>query len=92
MADWIREAGSVPVIYGTWAMKDQESEQARMNQVNRELAKKIHAILAPVGESWWAYKRSYPELDLYAEDGAHASIHGSEFAAKIIWTSIRAHL
>lgn len=89
LVSWIHEAGSTPVIYGTWAMKGQESEQARMNQVNRELAENLGAVLAPVGESWWKYMRTYPNLELYAEDGAHASPHGSEYAAKIIWTSIR---
>lgn len=89
LTGWIQDAGSTPVIYGTWAMKDQEAEQARMNQVNRELAESCGAILAPVGESWWTYMRSYPNLAMYAEDGAHASPHGSEYAAKMIWTSIR---
>lgn len=89
LVNWIRAAGSTPVIYGTWSMKAQEFEQARMNQVNRELADNLGAVLAPVRESWWTYMRSYPNLELYAEDGAHASPQGSEYAAKIIWTSIR---
>ena len=52
LASWIREAGSTPVIYGTWAMT------------------------------------SWPDIEMYDEDGAHASEHGIEFAAKIIWSTI----
>ena len=37
LASWIREAGSTPVIYGTWAMKAEESVQEIMNNVNRKL-------------------------------------------------------
>ncbi len=89
LAGWAREAGARPVIYGTCAMEAQEPEQERMNRVNRELAEELGAVLAPVGESWWDYKRSHPELKLYAEDGAHASLSGSEYAAKVIWGAIK---
>ena len=85
---WVREAGSMPVIYMTWAKKDEESEQARMTRVHKEVAKSIDALIAPVGEYWWDYKRSWPDLEMYHEDGAHASRAGSDFAAKYIWDVI----
>ena len=88
LAVWMREAGSTPVIYGTWARKDEESVQATMNAVNRKLAEDIGAVYAPVGESWWPMVRSYPEIEMYDEDGGHASSRGIEFAAKVIWASI----
>ncbi|MBR3018103.1 MAG: hypothetical protein IKH57_13685 [Clostridia bacterium] len=45
----------------------------------------VHAVyLAPVGENWWGYMKSRPKLEMYAEDGAHASPAGSDFAAKFI--------
>lgn len=89
---WIREAGSTPLIYMTWAKKDEEPEQARMTQIHKAVAKEIDALLAPVGENWWDYLHSHPELEMYDPDGAHASRHGSEFAAKYIWDAIRADL
>ena len=92
LVQWIREAGSEPVIYATWARKAEEPEQARMNQVNRELAESLGAILAPVGENWWGYMRSQPDIEMYAEDGAHASPRGSEFAAGTIWAAIRENI
>ena len=89
LAEWVKEADSTPVIYATWSRKEEEYEQARMNRINRELAAHLEAVLAPVGENWWEYSRSWPDLEMYAEDGAHASPYGSEFAAKVIWTAIR---
>ena len=85
---WIREAGSTPVIYGTWSRKAEESEQERMNQVNRELVETLGAVYAGVGESWWNHMRAFPNVEMYASDGAHASPAGSEYAAKIIWSAI----
>ena len=69
-------------------MKDQETVQETMNKVNRKLAGDVGALYAAVGESWWYYKNSYPQIEMYDEDGAHASEQGIEFAAKIIWETI----
>lgn len=85
-----KEAGSKVVVYGTWARRDDEAAQEYMNQVNRQLASEVGAILAPVGESWWEYLRNRPDIDLYEEDGAHASAAGIRFAAKTIWAAIEA--
>lgn len=86
---WIREAGSVPIIYETWAKKAEPEKQEAMNQIHRAVAKRIDALLAPVGENWWDYQQSWPELEAYAPDGCHASEAGSDFAAKYIWETIR---
>ena len=89
---WADKAGSRIVIYGTWARKDDKASQDYMNKVNRDIADKNGAILAPVGEHWWSYIDARPDLELYDEDGAHASRAGTEFAAKIIWTAIEESL
>ena len=88
----IREAGGVPVIYETWARKTEPELQVHMNEVHRRISAEIDALLAPVGENWWGYQKSWPDLEMYDEDGAHASKHGSDFAAKYIWETIRADL
>ncbi|MCR4641721.1 MAG: hypothetical protein K5697_06800 [Lachnospiraceae bacterium] len=92
LTGWIRDAGGVPVIYGTWARRDDEAGQEPMNKVYRDLATDLNALYAPVGESWWSYMHTYPEIELYEGDGAHASEHGTKYAAKIIWVSIEADL
>ena len=88
LAGWIREAGSTPVIYGTWAKKDEKAAQDTMNTVNRKLAEDLDAVYASVGESWWSMVESYPDNEMYDEDGSHASERGIEFAAKMIWVAI----
>ncbi len=88
----IRQAGSVPVIYETWARKSEPEAQAQMNEAHRHITEAIGALLAPVGESWWSYRQSRPDLEVYADDGAHASPAGSDFAAKCIWEAIREDL
>lgn len=90
--EWIKETGAKTVIYETWAKKDEPEKQAEMNRVQSLVADEIGAILAPVGENWQAYRKSWPDVEMYAEDGAHASPRGSEFAAKMIWEGIREDL
>ena len=87
--EMIRAAGAIPVVYQCWAKKSEPELQKNMNNAHRRVAKEIGALLAPVGENWWDYQKSWPELELYAEDGAHASRAGSDFAAKYIWGTIR---
>ncbi len=87
----IRKGGSIPVIYETWSRKDEPEMQASMNEAHQMVAAEIGALVAPVGEYWWDYKKSYPNLELYAEDGGHSSPAGSDFAAKYIWETIRHH-
>ena len=92
MDEWIRQAGAKAVIYETWAKKNEPDYQAEMNRIQHGAADALSAILAPVGENWWAYQQARPDIELYAQDGAHASASGSEFAAKIIWEAILADL
>lgn len=85
----IRQAGSKPIIYETWAKKYEPEAQERMNLIHQRVAREIDALLAPVGENWWGYMKSWPDLEMYDDDGAHASRAGSDFAAKYIWEEIR---
>ena len=84
----IRKAGSRTILYSCWSRKTEPEAQAHMDQVHRLAAERVNALLAPVGENWWDYQKSYPELELYAQDGEHASEAGSDFAAKYIWETI----
>ena len=59
---WIREAGSVPVLYECWSRKDEADVQARMTQANHQVAQAIGALIAPVGENWRGYMKSHPEI------------------------------
>ena len=89
---WAKEAGSRPVIYGTWSRREEPQEQDRMNRFNRELAADLEVLYAGVGESWWTFMKDHPEIEMYASDGAHASEKGSEFAAGVLWSVIEKDL
>ena len=84
LIQWIREAGAVPVIYSTWAKRDEPSAQQAMDEAHRRAADENGALLAPVGEQWWDYREIHKDLEMYASDGAHASPEGSRFAATVI--------
>ena len=86
--EMIRAAGSTPVIYECWAKKNEPEAQEHMNAVHERIAQEIDALLAPVGGNWWRYMESWPDLEMYAEDRAHASPAGSDFAAKYIWETV----
>lgn len=85
----IRETACIPVIYECWAKRDEPEKQSYMNEVHQRVTAEIKALLAPVGEYWWGYMHSWSSLEMYAEDGAHASRAGSDFAAKMVWETIR---
>ena len=89
LASWVNEAGSTPVIYLTWARKAEPEAQKQMTEAHLQIAEETGALVAHVGDNWWNYKDSYPELEMYAADGEHASPAGSDFAAKMIETAIR---
>ena len=89
LAELIRKGGSVPVIYGCWARKDEPEKQEHMNEVHRRAAGEINALLAPVGEKWRTYAERHPDTEMYAADGAHASPAGSAFAASVIWETLK---
>jgi len=85
----IRSAGSIPVIYECWSRKSEPEKQRHMNEVHRQVAGRIGALIAPVGEYWWDHQQNCPAVEMYASDGEHASVSGSEFAAQKIWDTIR---
>lgn len=82
---WVREAGARPVLYMTWTTKaDGEAAQPAMSGAYRKLQQETDCELAPVGEKWWEFHRAHPEVELYAQDGQHASPEGSRLAATVI--------
>lgn len=86
---WIRKAGSKPVLFETWAVESEPEIQPYMNEVHKRIADEIDALSAPVGENWWREQEQHPDMHFYDPDGEHASETGSEFAAQIIWETIR---
>lgn len=78
------ESGSVPVFFMTWARKNDplmleglELGYSRMGFVH-------NSLVAPCGVAFDLIRRTNPEIDPYAGDGAHPSIHGTYLAACVI--------
>lgn len=89
LTDWIRAAGAVPVLYLTWAKKNEPEKQQEMTDAAEKMAEKTSALLAPVGKLWWGYRKAHPDVEFYQKDDAHATKAGSCFAAGQLWTTIR---
>lgn len=82
------KAGTVPVIFETWAEKAMPEHQAEMTRRYRDLAKKTGALLAPIGEVWETVLKEHPEVDLYWKDGEHASPAGDYLISAVITKTI----
>lgn len=77
-----REAGARPVLYMTWTAKeDGPDRQPEMSKVYRKLGADNCCEVAPVGDVWWKFHEMEPDIELYGEDGYHASLIGSKIAA-----------
>ena len=57
-------------------MKVEEEVQSIMNHVNRKLVGDLDALYAPVGETWWSYKSSWPDIEMYDEHHGRVSGYG----------------
>lgn len=88
LVKWIREAGSTPVFYQTWAKKGDEAFQPFMSGVYDLLGKELSVQVAPVGNCWQQFRLEHPETELYFSDGEHASPHGSRLAAQVIFHAL----
>lgn len=88
----VREAGSTPVFYQTWAKKDDEAFQSTMSGVYNALGEELGVPVAPVGDEWQKYRIEHPETEMYWKDGEHASPDGSRLAARVIFETICADL
>ena len=78
------EAGTKPVLYMTWAKKDEPENAARISGIYRVLAERYGTLLAPIAELFDTVRTVHPEIELYWRDGSHASPYGSYLIAATI--------
>lgn len=86
--EFIKEAGATPVLYMTWCEKAKPENQSEMTSAYVNAAQRIDAILAPVGKIFEKVREENPSIELYNEDGGHASKEGSYLAAATLVSSI----
>jgi hypothetical protein len=73
--------GTKPLLYMTWAKRDEPEKAPLISGIYRTLAEKHHALLAPIAELFEALRTEHPEIDLYWFDGSHASPYGDYLIA-----------
>lgn len=81
LLDLCRVVDTQPVLVETWARKTEPQNQEEMNRVYRSMSAEYRCALSPVGEIWQTVRKNCPELELYFEDGAHASVYGDYLIA-----------
>jgi hypothetical protein len=60
-----RAYGVKPVLYMTWAKKDEPEKIAEISAAYRTLAERYGTLLAPIGELFETLRISHPEIVLY---------------------------
>ena len=75
-------------IVTSWSEKRNPGIQDEMNMFYRNLSKKTDSILIPIGEAWQDVRMKHPEIELYWQDGAHASPTGDYLTAMVLYGAI----
>ena len=73
--------GTKPVLYMTWAKKDEPENAELISRIYRTLAEKYRTPLAPIAEIYDSLRVDHPEIELYWFDGSHASPYGDYLIA-----------
>ena len=81
-------AGTKPVLYMTWAKKNEPETAAQISEVYRTLADRYHTLLAPIAELFDALRKEHPEIGLYWFDGSHASPYGDYLIAATLAAAV----
>ena len=73
--------GTKPVLYMTWAKKNEPENAELISRIYRTLAEKYRTPLAPIAEIYDSLRVDHPEIELYWSDGSHASPYGDYLIA-----------
>lgn len=76
-----RKAGAKPVVFMPWAKKEEPEMLKMIAKICRKLTAEHDALLLPAGELFRNVQLQYPEIELYWEDGGHASPYGDYLVA-----------
>ena len=81
-------AGGEPCLFMTWTQKNNEAGQEDMAEIYEGMGDVYGIKVAPIGRRWWKYQHEHPEINLYAQDGEHASMDGSVLVAQVIYETL----
>ncbi len=81
LAALCKACGTKPVLYMTWAKKDDPEQISEISAAYRTLSERYDTLLAPIGELFETLRMRHPEIELYWRDGSHASKNASYLIA-----------
>lgn len=84
----IKKAGARTVFFLTWARQDTPETQRNLTDAYMSIARKLNAIVAPVGIAWQKAREEDPNIILYEADGSHPNLLGSYMAACVFYAII----
>lgn len=84
----LNRSDTKPVFYMIWARREQKKLEPEIEASYAEIAEKLDAPLAPAGEVWYKFLRRNKSLELFRQDGVHATPIGSYIAASCIFYAI----
>lgn len=88
MRDLIAPTGSRACLYMTWASLAHPEAQSEMIKAYTDAAEKYGMMLAPVGRVWEYIRYNNSGVNLFWQDGEHASLYGSYVAACVIYCTL----
>lgn len=90
----ISARGAEKVLFMTWGHRDgslaegvggYNAESAVVENTYVAIGNELDVAIAPVGVAWWSAMRSNSDLDLWVDDGNHATKEGSYLAASVLY-------
>ena len=85
----VRKAGARPVLLMAWAYERLGwITMDAIAEAHRASAAELKADVAPVGLAWQRASKLRPDLNLYAPDREHPSIHGTYLATAVIYATV----
>ncbi|MFH1842543.1 MAG: hypothetical protein ABIF77_05000 [bacterium] len=86
--DEVVATGGQTAVFMTWPAREFPELTDELATAHEFVGLQIGAPVLPVGISWLAATESRPEIELYAEDGGHASDHGAYLICCVLFAAI----
>lgn len=84
----IKASGARTILYLTWARAFAPRTQASLDDAYDNIARDIHAAVAPVGPAWQIARRERRGIRLYESDDSHPTLAGSYLAAYVLHVTL----
>ena len=84
----IRAKGSEPMLFMSWAYKNKPEMFIDLKKEFLSAANLNNLLLIPVGQAFYKFNNSHPDIDLYTSDLRHPSKEGSYMAAAVIFSTL----